>query len=352
MTLATDCIHYYKLDESSGDAIDAEGSEDGTITGVTQNVSGKINTAYDFETSDTTDSVNFSTGDWSEIDYNVPFSMQAWVKFETVGDWNIISKNETSSPYNGWRLAIQGSGTRIGFDLINTVISNWYTPYISWTPSVDTWYHIVVTYDGNHASDSTNIYIDGSGTQGTVSNNNISATVVNTTIGSIGNRAAGQAGFDGIIDEVSFWDVELTSTQVTELYNSGDGFAYPFTTSQDLTETINEGHISDDGSKQFLEYTKDISESSTLTDGIVVTSTGDAISSSFDFNNGIITTAKLTATESVGTGTYYLSADGGVNWELVTNGTTHTFTNTGTDLRWKAKGNSVTITRLVISDYR
>ena len=36
-----------------------------------------------------------------------------------------------------------------------------------------------------------------------------------------------------------------------------------------------------------------------------------------------------------GTLTWYLSADGGDNWEEVTPGTIHTFTHTGTDLRLK-----------------
>ena len=32
---------------------------------------------------------------------------------------------------------------------------------------------------------------------------------------------------NGIIDEVGFWNRELTSSEVTDLYNSGAGLAYP-----------------------------------------------------------------------------------------------------------------------------
>ncbi|MFA7663135.1 MAG: fibronectin type III domain-containing protein, partial [Patescibacteria group bacterium] len=49
--------------------------------------------------------------------------------------------------------------------------------------------------------------------------------------------------------------------------------------------------------------------------------------------------ATLTATETVPAGTsitYYLSADGGTNWEEVTSGAEHVFVETGSDLRWKA----------------
>lgn len=70
-----------------------------------------------------------------------------------------------------------------------------------------------------------------------------------------------------------------------------------------------------------------------------------------DYNNGTITQAKLTVTEVSGSFIYYLTADG-TNWEIVTNGTTHTFTNTGTDLRWKILGSTgAEISGVEITDY-
>ncbi|MCX6740238.1 MAG: hypothetical protein NTZ49_03355 [Candidatus Parcubacteria bacterium] len=56
-------------------------------------------------------------------------------------------------------------------------------------------------------------------------------------------------------------------------------------------------------------------------------------------NNSTITSAKLTVSETEPSNTaitYYLSADAGSHWEAVTPGVSHDFTNTGTDLRWKA----------------
>ncbi|MCK4827670.1 hypothetical protein KA005_68720 [bacterium] len=79
-----------------------------------------------------------------------------------------------------------------------------------------------------------------------------------------------------------------------------------------------------------------------------------AHSETIDYNNGTITTAKLTSTESSGNFDYYLSADGGSNWEAVTSGTAHTFTNTGTSLRWRAdEADSSTgrITQIKVEDY-
>lgn len=77
------------------------------------------------------------------------------------------------------------------------------------------------------------------------------------------------------------------------------------------------------------------------------------LSSSIDFNNGTITTATLNTTESSGSFTYELTADG-TNWESVTPGTAHTFSNTGTDLRWRITENAAStgsITQITLTNY-
>ena len=76
---------------------------------------------------------------------------------------------------------------------------------------------------------------------------------------------------------------------------------------------------------------------------------GEAQSTSIDYNNGTITTATMSVTGS-GSWNLYLTADGGSHWESCSNGVAHTFTNTGTDLRWKMSG-SGTITKIIVNNY-
>jgi len=76
-------------------------------------------------------------------------------------------------------------------------------------------------------------------------------------------------------------------------------------------------------------------------------------SSSVDYNNSTITKATATFTGSgAGTPTFYLSADG-TNFEEVTSGTSHTFVNSGTDLRWKvlSTGGTYTLTKVEVNSY-
>jgi len=77
------------------------------------------------------------------------------------------------------------------------------------------------------------------------------------------------------------------------------------------------------------------------------------ISSSIDYNNGIVTICKATFTGSgAGTPTYYLMADG-TNWDEVTSGTPHTFVNSGTNLKWKAEtsGGTYILTEVKLEDF-
>lgn len=85
-----------------------------------------------------------------------------------------------------------------------------------------------------------------------------------------------------------------------------------------------------------------------------------AESKSIDYNKGIITQArvKITIADTDYTPNFilYLSANGGVSWELVKDGfstsfmQTYTFTTTGQDLRWKIVGTG-RISEIVIDNY-
>jgi len=85
------------------------------------------------------------------------------------------------------------------------------------------------------------------------------------------------------------------------------------------------------------------------------TSGQTALSKSLDYNNGVITSARLKATIASGSFNFYLSADGGVNWESVTNNVAYPFVNTGSDLRWKITENAASsgeITNVEVVDYK
>ncbi len=92
----------------------------------------------------------------------------------------------------------------------------------------------------------------------------------------------------------------------------------------------------------------------TATPELSFTSGEVAYSEEVDFNNGVISQVKFTFTEGSGSFDYFATADGGSNWEAITSGVLHNFTNTGTDLRWRADENAAStgvITSVVGESY-
>lgn len=116
---------------------------------------------------------------------------------------------------------------------------------------------------------------------------------------------------------------------------------------QQYEDTYTEDFIDDDFESSNTTADWSTTGSADFTSGEI------AESESIDYNSGTITTAKLTSTEVSGSFDYEMTADGS-NWESVTSGTAHTFTNTGTDLRWRATENAAgtgEISQILIEDF-
>lgn len=220
MALIDNLISYWKLDESSGNAIDAHDNNDGTITGdgVTQGATGKINTAYTFAGSDD----YLSIGDKANLDFGTGnFSISAWIKTSSNSIQVIFGKQGTGS---GWYFYYQYGA---GFDSMILYHRASGTFAEGTTALVDgNWHYVVATREGAVGK----IYVDG--IDDTLSSGDLSANVNSAGDNAvIGIRIIGgtfDREFLGTIDEVAIWNKALTSSEVTELWNGGAGLAYPF----------------------------------------------------------------------------------------------------------------------------
>lgn len=84
------------------------------------------------------------------------------------------------------------------------------------------WHLLAITYDGTLIK----VYVDN------VFRGQSSSVVLDTIPTTLKFQAY---QFNGDIDEVGYWNRVLTPTELTELYNSGNGITYPFT--PPITET-------------------------------------------------------------------------------------------------------------------
>ncbi len=229
MSLASNTAAYWKLDESSGDATDATGNGYTLTNNNTSTyVAGKINNGISGNGTNQCLTRDGNTpGGITYSQFGTAWSMSCWVK-----------PNSSSADLIFLGMQVQsGSSQRRNLYLVcdaNVMkvkvfdgSSNTYTT--GQTISNGTFYFVALTYDGTDIK----VYLDNS--------------LVLTQAKSFSFQGDAQAGgfgilcerqnngsfnhFNGVVDEVGTYNVALSASEVSQLYNGGVGIQYPFTSS-------------------------------------------------------------------------------------------------------------------------
>ncbi len=163
-----------------------------------------------------------SGGDILNFERTDAFSISAWVKRNSINDYQaIVSKMTSSGYYRGYLLNFTLSNVVI-FILRNSTVATRFFTVSSTTTITDTnWHNIVVTYDGSSASSGVKIYIDGVSDTVSASGTLTTGTTINSAPFNIGARNSNNMFADGNIDETAIFSSELTSENVTSIFNSG-----------------------------------------------------------------------------------------------------------------------------------
>lgn len=210
MSLLTDLVSYWKLDEASGNALDAHSSNDLTDNNTVGSATGKINNARDFESG----SSEYFTGSTSAFSFDdEDFSVSFWINFETIANTFLVGQWDGIN--NKWLIYFPGDTVKF---LTDDVFFN-----TGWTPAATgTWYHVVLVHDFTNTE--CLWYVNGSEVGSSAQRGVNPGT---TTPFAVGGNAAGSVGYlDGLIDELGIWNRVLTPTEVSDLYNSGAGLSY------------------------------------------------------------------------------------------------------------------------------
>ena len=203
---------WWKLDETNGDAADSSVSANpGSLRNAPTYSAGKFGNAITLDGTDDHIRVN----DYYGIDGATRRTIALWFKTSTAN--KPILQYGASGTGTLFKLSLNSSGAAV-FDLGGT--GNAITS--STTGLADgNWHHLVATLSADGNSGDAKLYIDGTATNGSNSNTINTSTSNNLVIGRDGT--SGTSYFNGQIDDVRFYEAELNSTLVSQLYGNGNG---------------------------------------------------------------------------------------------------------------------------------
>jgi LruC domain-containing protein len=196
-------VSYWPLDEYGGsDVPDAQGDNDGTDYGATWTTGIKGN-CLDFNGED--NYVNIPNDE--TLNFTNSLTIMAWAKTRDYKEAKIAQKGDWDghgiggSKWNGWKGHVR--------------LESGVTEAIEWTdgrPLLNEWYHIAITYDGSILK----MYINGQ----LNNSREVSGPLnINSRTASIGSDNGAQKFFNGLIDEVKFFNTALTGTQIQAEYD-------------------------------------------------------------------------------------------------------------------------------------
>ena len=231
-TLSTSLANYWKLEEASGTRVDSHGSDDLTDNNTVTTATGIIDEGADFENTIRTRAEHLSNTSVRDGDTG-DLSISLWAKFESFGPYSeyFAAKWKTAGNERGFQFYRNNEINRIDIDYSSDGSTSnrvaWRTD-ANVLPSTGTWYHVVVTIDVS--AETSVIYVDGGSVAVTKFVDAGTATSIHDSAGTfmLGSQANdGQYHyFDGVMDEVGLWNKVLSSSEVTDLYNSGSGLVY------------------------------------------------------------------------------------------------------------------------------
>ena len=219
-TTTNGLVGHWNMNDSTANTTVADGSGKGNHGTARKNTSalsttGKIDGALTFN--GTSDYVN--CGNNSSLDITDAITISAWVKFNRLGiDQGIVDKgfNNISGVIRLW---IWSGNNKVYFDAPEGTVRINGAPVGGF--SINTWYHIVATYDKNAGPNNLNLYINGTNV---ATSTDTDAMGTNNADLIIGARKQGSGEFfSGLIDNVMIYNKALSQEKIATLYNGGAG---------------------------------------------------------------------------------------------------------------------------------
>lgn len=214
MALMDICVAHWTLDETSGTRADSHGSNDLTDNNTVTAATGALGNAADFNQLNSeylsNAGTNLRIANWS---------MALWVRstswaWATASIWGSVANNRC------WRLTI-GSTNAALWASSTGLYSGAVKANKSVTLSTGVWHFIACGVNGTQVWCNAN----NSGTRGTAT---MSGNMYTSNTQSFYLGRGDTNYYNGLMDNVSFFNQSISAAEETELYNGGTPLAYPF----------------------------------------------------------------------------------------------------------------------------
>jgi Concanavalin A-like lectin/glucanases superfamily/PEP-CTERM motif len=220
--LEADLVAHWGLE---GDGVDSTGSHDGTIYGNPATVAGQVGQALDFDGNDYIDVPHHA-----DLTPSDAMTVSAWFKPASFNmgsySWPAILKKANNYEPSGFTMEIQQvyeSTPKISFIVVNSSGGN-ESPDV-FPVTTDTWYFYAGVYEYNSGTDQSTLTTYFGPDFQSLQQSNVTTfdgpikhTTENLNIGRDNSYTQSSRYFDGIIDDVRFYDEALTETEVNDLY--------------------------------------------------------------------------------------------------------------------------------------
>lgn len=145
--------------------------------------------------------------DSPSLDMSTALTITAWINPKSAGEGNfgrIVDKDSTAQ--YAFIIDDTGTGKCISANLASSTITG-----TANTITLNEWQHVAMTWDNSLASGQVKLYVNASGAGTGTFTSTLSPNISNLRIG---NRAAGDRTFNGLIDEVKIWNRGLSASEV------------------------------------------------------------------------------------------------------------------------------------------
>jgi hypothetical protein len=211
---------WWHLNEGTGTNVaDSSGNNrNGTAINFPSWVLGKLNSALQFD--GTSQYIDY--GNIANFERTKPFSVEFWIRLNTTTPTQtILDKRYSSSPNQGWDIYI--SSTNMYFRMKDTS-GNFLQLRANGVINDALWHHFIITYNGSSNASGVIFYKDGViVTSTTITNNEVSTSILNSGSLRIGTSASLSQFLNGSIDEAVIYNEVLSAGNVIYRYNNGTG---------------------------------------------------------------------------------------------------------------------------------